>query len=334
MRTLASVALNRWGVEEARYSLLRQAGNTLFRVQTSDLPSSSVSGDLFAEDNFLLRIHEPGYQEPQAIGLELSWLSAMRREANLPVQEPMPTPEGKYLLSIEIPEVPGARNCSILRWIKGNSVKNRFCPHHFEAQGRLMARLHNFSLQWQPPSAVTKRKFDWEGLFQNDVGSGMPNANAWALLSDRNRSAFAVVANQLKVVMDEWGQDSSHFGLIHGDLGVDSNLLFWHGEPRVVDFDDSGFGYWIYDLAVALDAVRDDPEYALYRAALLRGYAEYRELLRDQVDKLDLFLAGVEVYWNLWATGGTHLFPDYLPEFQERINRTAEYVVRFVQSTT
>jgi Ser/Thr protein kinase RdoA (MazF antagonist) len=194
-----------------------------------------------------------------------------------------------------------------------------------------MAKMHKFSIQWQPAAGFPKRKFDWEGLFQNDVGSGMPNAEAWALLTPPHRGAFSDVAEQVKRVMDEWGEKPDIFGLIHGDLGVDANLLFWHGEPRAIDFDDSGFGYYVFDLAVALDAVRDRPDYTEYKDALLEGYREFRQLPKEQAQQIDLFLAALEVYWNLWATGGTHLYPELLDEYKERMERTADFVIRFAR---
>jgi Ser/Thr protein kinase RdoA (MazF antagonist) len=331
MRQLAAAAMTYYGINEARFQLVRQAGNILFRVQSSDLPSTDSVEGLFEEGQYLLRVHEPGYQEPEAIELELAWLAAMREEANLPVPEPIATQDGRFLLSLNGFGIPGKRHCSILRWVKGHSVKNRFQPQHLRAQGRLMARLHNFSTQWQPPAGGCKRKFDWEGLFQNDVGSGMANAEAWALLSSLHKEAFAFVAVRIREVMKDWGQGPDVFGLIHGDLGVDANLLFWHGEPRAIDFDDSGFGYWVFDLAVALDACRDDPAYRLYREALLNGYAEFRSLPERQAEQLELFLAGVQVYWNLWATGGTYLYPNLLKEYGERIANTAEFVVRYAR---
>jgi Ser/Thr protein kinase RdoA (MazF antagonist) len=131
--------------------------------------------------------------------------------------------------------------------------------------------------------------------------------------------------------MDKWGQGPDVFGLIQGDLGVDANLFFWRGEPRAIDFDDSGFGYWVFDLAVALDACRDDPTYPRYGEALLEGYAEFRSLPEEQAEQVELFLAALEIYWNLWATGGTHLYPHLLPEYQERITSTAEFVVRYAR---
>jgi Ser/Thr protein kinase RdoA (MazF antagonist) len=331
MRQLASVALKQYGISHARVCLSRQAGNTLFRVWTLDLPNTETTGDLFEEGQYLLRVHQPGYQQPGAIELELAWLAAMRREADLPVPEPIAALDGRMLLPVCDPAVSGTRNCSLLRWIRGRSVANRFCPQHFRAQGRLMAQLHNFSVQWHPPAGLSKRRLDWEGLLHDDVGSGMTNAQAWELLSPRNREAFAFIAERVREVMDDWGQGPDVFGLIHGDLGVDANLLFWHGEPRAIDFDDSGLGYWAFDLAVALDACRDDPAYPRYREALLDGYAQFRSLSERQAEQLELFLAGLQVYWNLWATGGTHLYPNLLRDLQERMTRTAEFAVRYAR---
>jgi Ser/Thr protein kinase RdoA (MazF antagonist) len=331
MRQVACTALEQYGIHAARFNLLRQAGNTLFRVVTGDLPDNLKAGDLFEPGQYLLRIHQPGYQEVDAIELELAWLAAMRREADLPVQEPIPTLDGRLLPAVEGPGVPGQRNCSLLRWVKGRSVKSHFTPTHLRAQGRLLARLHNFSATWHYPEVQCKRRFDWDGLFADDVGSDMPNAEAWALLSPLHHEAFSFVAERLRVLMDDWGEGSDVFGLIHGDLGVDANLLFWHDQPRAIDFDDSGYGYWAFDLAVALDACRDRPDYARYRDALLEGYAEARTLPENQAAQIELFLAGLQVYWNLWATGGTHLYPSMLPEFAERMARTADFVVRYAR---
>lgn len=329
MRELARTALAAYGLADARFVFLRQAGNTLFRVYAAG--ESSVEADLFEPGQYLLRIHEPGYQEPAALELELAWLAAMRREADLPVPEPTPTLDGRLLLPVSVPGVPQTRHCSLLRWVKARPVRLPARPEHLRAQGRLMARLHNFGVQWQPPAGLTKRRFDWAGLFSDDVGSGMPNAEAWALLPAPWGAAFAVVAQRAREVMDAWGQGPDVYGLIHGDLGVDANLLFWRGEPRPIDFDDSGYGYWVYDLAVALEHCWQDAAFPRYRDALLEGYAGYRSLPDAQSAQLELFIAATDVYWNLWATGGTHLYPQYRPDLEERIQRTAGLVVRYVE---
>ena len=121
------------------------------RVKTSHLPKPEAPARLFEEGQYLLRVYEPGYQEIEAIELELTWLAAMRRDANLPVPEPIATLDGRWLLSINVPGVAGTRNFSLLRWITGRSVENRFRPHHFRAQGRLKAHL-----QYLDPTLITE----------------------------------------------------------------------------------------------------------------------------------------------------------------------------------
>jgi len=63
----------------------------------------------------------------------------------------------------------------------------------------------------------------------------------------------------------------------------------------------------------------------------LDGYAELRSLPEGQLERIELFLAAVQVYWNLWATGGTFLYPNLQKEFAKRIARNAELVVRYVR---
>jgi Ser/Thr protein kinase RdoA (MazF antagonist) len=73
------------------------------------------------------------------------------------------------------------------------------------------------------------------------------------------------------------------------------------------------------------------PAYTRYREALLNGYAEFRTLPEQQAEQIELFLAGIQVYSNLWVTGGIHLYPDLLPEYRERIARTADFVVHYAR---
>jgi len=138
-------------------------------VWAADPTPAASANDVYEESQYLLRIHEPGYQATDAIELELAWLGAMCREAQLPVQEPIPALDGRLLIQVSIPGVPHAlrRNCSLLRWLKGRYLKKDIRPHHYRAQGRLMARMHNFAVQWQPPACPTKRRYDWDGLFQD-----------------------------------------------------------------------------------------------------------------------------------------------------------------------
>jgi Ser/Thr protein kinase RdoA (MazF antagonist) len=123
--------------------------------------------------------------------------------------------------------------------------------------------------------------------------------------------------------MSAWGDGPDVYGLIHGDLGVDANVLFHRGRARAIDFDDSGTGYWAYDLAVALEHCREDAAYTQYRDALLEGYRERRSLPEEQTRHLDLFQAAFQVYWSLWAAATGHLHPEHRHALEGRMKRAA-----------
>jgi Ser/Thr protein kinase RdoA (MazF antagonist) len=168
---------------------------------------------------------------------------------------------------------------------------------------------------------------------QNPVaGLDLSIDEVWSLLPQPYVEPFQVVTRRVRQVMDELGQSPDVYGLIHADLGVDSNLLFWHGEPRAIDFDESGFGYWVYDLAVALEHCREDAEYARFRDALLEGYTKNCSLPEEQLQHLGLFTAALDVYLSLWAAGAAQVYPLYRETALQRLERTAEHVVRYVAS--
>ena len=130
--------------------------------------------------------------------------------------------------------------------------------------------------------------------------------------------------------MDEWGKGPDVYGLIHADLGLDANVLFCDGEARAIDFDDSGFGYYIYDLSLALEHCQDDKALPQFREALLNGYTQIRPLPGDQLKHLDLFLAAFWVYLSLWAAAFAHLHPKHREALHKRMERAFRLVERYI----
>ena len=329
-RNLARAALDTYGLNRARLTYLTTAGNVLFRVDESTPPRSLPKDYPFEPGRYLLRIHDPDEQATDAIQLEMSWLAAIRRDTGLPVPEPVSTPDGRLTVRLSVPGIPESKDCTLLRWLKGRRVTNRIRPHHFRAQGRVMAQLHHHASHWTPAAGLTKRRFDYDGLFNDDAGAGMPNREAWKHLPERHRTAYEKVARKTRRLMDTLGQGQDVFSLIHGDCGVDANVLFWKGNAHIIDFDGSGFGYYAYDLALALEHCWDDPAYPRFRQALLEGYAEHRVLPEEQVRALDLFRAAFYGYMGLWTVALDRLYPDS-PRRAARHAKWLDYGLRFIE---
>ena len=66
-------------------------------------------------------------------------------------------------------------------------------------------------------------------------------------------------------------------GLIHADL-VNENVLIDGPDVHFIDFDDSGTGYRLLDLATTLYKAADEPDFPALHQALLSGYATQRPL--------------------------------------------------------
>jgi Ser/Thr protein kinase RdoA (MazF antagonist) len=330
LRRLARRALADYGLDEARLRLLRRAGNTLYRVTNPHTPAVGPPDDTYVLGCYLLRVHQPGYQTADEVASETAWLAAMCREAHLPVPEPLPTLDGRPLTQVSIPGIPDGRHCSLLRWVKGRLLTGTVRPDHYRAQGRLMGALHAFAAGWDPPAGFTRLGYDWDTLFGDGVIGRLTAAEVWSLLPLEYAESFQAVAERMWQLMKAWGRGPDVYGLIHADLGVDANVLFWRGEARAIDFDDSGFGYWMYDLALSLEHCREEADYPWYRDALLGGYAEIRSLPEAQLEQLELFMAAVYVYLGLWSAGVAQLNPAARDPLLERLERCGRLAARYV----
>jgi Ser/Thr protein kinase RdoA (MazF antagonist) len=89
------------------------------------------------------------------------------------------------------------------------------------------------------------------------------------------------------------------FGLIHADLHQE-NYLFHHGEVRAIDFDDCGYGHFLYDIAVALGEVGHRQDEPALRTALLADYRSIRLLPEAHERYLDSFFALRRLQLMLW----------------------------------
>jgi Ser/Thr protein kinase RdoA (MazF antagonist) len=342
LRALARSALADYGLDRARLTYIAHAANTTFRV---DIPDGAFPGAgrtsrgvrrHYTDNRFLLRIHRPGYQTAASIASELMWLSALSREQRLAVPEPVPTVHGTWLTTVTVPGVPQPRHCSLLRWMEGRFLRQRPRPRHVEEVGKFMARLHQHAAHWRPPAAFVRRHWDWEGLFGNQAGFSLPAKEVWKLLPHPYFDLFTELTDRVKQVMIELGRGIEAYGLIHADLNF-YNILFSTGaarEPRVFDFDDCGYGYWLYDIAVTLSDWQGDEGWPELRDAFLNGYAQVRPVPLKHLVHLDLFMAAQHVAEALWVTDMAQGDPgarDVMAEWQEW---AAEQVGEFLDGET
>ncbi len=336
LKTQAEAALEAYGLAGARLRFLSYTGNTTYRVDASSLAEDDASHPALARapserydpHHYVLRMHQPGYQTPEAIASELEWLAALCRDTDLGVPEPMRTLDGELSVEVRVPGVPQPRRCSLLRWMTGRMLTKGLRPGHFRAAGRLMAGLHEHAAHWRPPPGFSRPRYDWDGLFGDNDFVGAPASEIRSRIPQPYLEPFETVTSRVRQVMDRFGQGPDAFGLIHADVSVGANVLFGGGEARVIDFDDCALGYWMFDLGVALSELRAHEAFPQYRDALRDGYAEVRTLPEEQWGHLDLFIATWHAFEVVWAAAGTILYPDHRQGYEEWLERAAKDMVR------
>jgi Ser/Thr protein kinase RdoA (MazF antagonist) len=284
LRTLGREALASFGVAQARLTLLRHETNTTFRVDA-------------AGDRYVLRISRAGARTGETIASEMMWLAALRTSTNLSVPEPVAAADGTFVAVASHAGMPEPRPCVLLRWMNGRFVDAGLTPRHLSRVGELMAGLQDHAEGWTRPPGFVRHRVDTLTVVANsDSASASPTPATTDVPSrdDADRAlglaagllsadAARIVAEALDLVWDTTrrlaaGEGSA--GLIHGDLHQE-NYFFHTGTARAIDFDDCGWGFHLYDLAVTISEIEGRPAYERLRDALLDRYARLRALPSD-----------------------------------------------------
>nr|HMS95936.1 phosphotransferase [Tabrizicola sp.] len=84
-------------------------------------------------------------------------------------------------------------------------------------------------------------------------------------------------------------------GLIHADV-LRENVLVNDRSVSLIDFDDSGFGFRLYDLGTALVQVLALPEFPALREALMAGYGTSDGVM---VDTFTMARSMASVGWTM-----------------------------------
>jgi Ser/Thr protein kinase RdoA (MazF antagonist) len=295
MRRIAVAALGDYDLPDPRLTFVAHGENTTFRVDAGG-------------DRFLARVHRPnrhgrGVDSAAAVGSEIAWLEALRRDTDLNVPAPVRTRAGTATATAS------GRVFSLLGWQAGRIRAAHPRPVHLTRIGGVMAALHEHAADFTPPAGFVRMRWDWETFFGNTMEyGGVAAAGCWDLLPPAVRRQFDEVARRMRTVMGDLGSEADVFGLIHADLHLE-NALFDGAGVHVIDFDDSGFGYWLYDLAVTLWEYRHSDSYPALREALFAGYASRRPL--PDVTRLDDFIATREVAFGLWFAGMAQVNPAF-----------------------
>ncbi len=311
MRRLAEVALTAYDLGEVRLTALQHFFNTTFRIDTCSPTGKS--------ERYVIRIHRPGSQDATTIRSELLWLLALRYEAGLIVPEPVSTRDGALLTTASVEGVPEPRDCVVLRWVDGRFPGSHLSVKELERVGAFLAKLHHQAENFLVPEGFFRKSWDYEGLRSGVLGTDLEQS--WAHLSAEEHQILDEVGEKVQSTMQTLGEQRDVFGLIHADF-YERNYLFSKGEVHAIDFDGSGWGYYLFDIGVAFSTLLARPNYAALRQAFLRGYRQVRPFSSSHEALIDTFIAARLMCHVLWLAA--HLDE---PSYGMRAVRRIQYEI-------
>lgn len=176
----------------------------------------------------------------------------------------------------------------LLRWIPGQQKLGiDFTVKDARDLGSYIARLHLHAEQFSPPEGFFRPRWDWESLFDE---SAMYWRSVKVVLSGEELAALCLSAERIKDALDNIGENSDQFGIIHRDLHP-KNTVFHEGVLYAIDFDHCGWGHYMYDLARPyLYCERLGERYEQVQEALLEGYQSRRSLPKDYRVVMETFV--------------------------------------------
>lgn len=296
-RELAAGALHNWGMTVQALSWLTYSTNAVLALQTTDA-------------RYVLRLSLAGPVKESRLHSELDWLRAIRQLTDLlapnPVSLSLDGEERLYTsLSHDLLPPPHRVYCALFERIDGLSKSAReLSTADCRRIGRYLGKLHQ-DAQVDSPAGFDRPRLDWQGLFGAD--SPYQSAGESRALEAGQREIFGQVAGRVGQVMAQLDGERESFGLIHADL-LAKNVLFGSNKIAALDFEYSGWGYFLYDLAPLLWQLRGErsADYARLEGALLAGYLSAR--LDASVDReaLEAFIAARQLASCRWLLQNLH----------------------------
>jgi Ser/Thr protein kinase RdoA (MazF antagonist) len=252
-------------------------------------------------EQYVLRLHRPGHKPLTWIQSELTWLAALWHNTGLHVPRPVPAYDGSWVVQVALPGTDTPLYGVLFRWMGGDSRRpDTITLEETRLAGAFLAHLHDYAQIYTPPPEFARPRLDWDGLL-GATSVYNPGEGA-ALFTESQTRIFAAAAEQVRATMAGLGESRETFGLIHADFLV-KNMLFQDGQVCALDFDECGWGYYLYDLTPALWQFKDEPRYADLRAAYWAGYTLARPLPESSQAQLEVLLAARHLASIRWIAG-------------------------------
>ena len=291
LEVLANESLPLWDVPDgATARLINVSENATYLVEAPQWKS-------------VLRVHREDYHTERAIQCELAWSTALRRETDLVTPDYLVGRDGSPIQSGIADGLPRPRYMVMFEFVEGTQPdETHDLVKAFEELGEIAARTHLHSIGWRRPEPFERLSWNLDTVFGANATWGdwrdAPNVNAEV------RNVLERVEQTVTRRLQAFGVGPDRYGLIHADMRL-ANLLVDDDGTRLIDFDDCGFGWYLYDFATGISFMEDHALVPALKESWVKGYRKARDLPDEDADELDTFVMLRRLALLAWI--GSHI---------------------------
>ena len=276
LAALAAASLHRFDLPETAVStLINVSENATYRVD------DAKSGRRWA-----LRIHRPGYHSPTAIASELAWAKGVRDAGAALTPVALAGRDGGLLQTVSHVSVKQPRIAVLSAWESGAEPAIDDLALYGQL-GAMAARMHAHVGRWSRPVWFDRHSWD----FETTLGA-TPHWGSWRDgmgMTPGIATIFEHTVHLIRDRLERFGKGPERFGLVHGDMRH-ANLLVDGPAIKLLDFDDSGYSWFLYDCATTVSFFEHQPEVPACLDAWVEGYRRVHPLSATDQAEIPTFV--------------------------------------------
>ncbi|MDE0970169.1 MAG: phosphotransferase [Octadecabacter sp.] len=299
LATLANETLSLWDIPDgASARLINISENATYLVEAPDNYKS------------ILRIHRENYHSRRAIQCELAWLDALGSQNVVTTPGYFIGKNGDAIQQATVSGLDAPRFLVLFHFVDGTAPdETGDMTDGYEELGSIAARCHEHAIHWNKPTPFERLIWDVDAVFGISPTWG-DWRNAPEVTNDV-RDTLKSVQSAIEIRLTAYGKAPERFNLIHADMRL-ANLLVDDAGTRLIDFDDCGHGWLMYDFAASISFIEDDLRIPDLKKAWLKGYRSVRELSIADESEIETFVMLRRMALLAWI--GSHI---EAPEPQE-----------------
>ena len=233
----------------------------------------------------ILRVHRENYHTKRDIESELHWKDALIESGTILSPRHFLGKNGQAVQVLNLPNSNSIKFMVLFEHIAGKEPdENGDLTKHFKNLGVNAARMHIHSIGWELSQDFSRHKWDLNTIFGKNATWG--NWRDAPQVTSKVKTVLEKVELLVKQRLQNYGQGYDCFGLIHSDMRL-ANLIIDHQDTWIIDFDDCGFGWYLYDFAAGISFMETDTRIPKLKQAWLDGYTSIRGLKKVDFVEID-----------------------------------------------